>query len=382
MGNAARAMRRPGRVLLLTTSMARGGAEQQVVDLAIGLRANGWAVTVLSMTAPTDHVEELRAARVSLASLEMRRARPRPGDLVRYAAHVRRWRPDVVHSHMVHANLLARVGRLLVPGVPVVCTVHSVVQGGRWREIAYRVTDPLASVTTAVSDAVAVRSQQVGAVPRGRIRTIPNGVVLTRAVTAESVRADARRALGMREAFIWVTVGRLVPEKGHDMLLRAFVAVHASRPEARLVIAGAGPLGRALGALAVELGLRDAVTFLGERRDVPSILAAADAFVLSSRWEGLPMALLEAAAQRLPIVCTDVGGCREIARPALGAVLVDTDPRSLAAGMLAVMRMGVADRAAIGERLGALVSSEFDMDAVVRRWEALYSAIRLGGRRG
>ncbi len=106
------------RILFLTTSMGRGGAERQVVDLAAMLRGRGWTVAVLSMTAPSDHQDELAAAAIELGSLDMTRGRPTGAALMRYLSFLRKWRPDVVHAHMVHANLLARIGRAFVPSSP------------------------------------------------------------------------------------------------------------------------------------------------------------------------------------------------------------------------------------------------------------------------
>jgi glycosyltransferase involved in cell wall biosynthesis len=367
-------MARARRLLLLTTSMARGGAEQQVVDLAVELRARGWTVAVLSMTAPTDHMDELAAAEIELATLGMARGRPTPAALLRYVSFVRRWRPDVVHSHMVHANLLGRIGRLLAPRVPVVCTVHNVLEGRRWREVAYRLTDPLASATTAVSAVATARYVRVGAAPRGRIVTIPNGFNFSRDVAPDGAREAVRQELDV-DGFLWVTVGRLVPAKGHDLLLEAFRAVHEVRIDARLAIAGDGPERRALSDLRRKLELEESVALLGRRRDVPSILAAADAFVLASRWEGLPMVLLEAAARRLPIVSTDVGGCRDVARPALGAVLTRAKPDAISSAMLRVMGMTAAERTTIGAALRDHVEREFDIDVIVSRWERLYASV-------
>jgi glycosyltransferase involved in cell wall biosynthesis len=355
--------------------MARGGAEQQVVDLATTLRARGWMVAVLSMTTPSDHVDELVAAGVDVESLDMRRRRPTLTGLLRYGAFVRRWQPDVVHSHMVHANLLARIGRVFAPTVPVVCTVHSVMEGRRWRTIAYRLTDRLASATTAVSQAAADRSVRTGAVPGGRIAVIPNGFDFSRAQIAEGADEAIRKELGAAESFLWVTVGRLVPEKGHDLLLEAFEAVRRARPDVRLAVAGDGPQRRTLDQLVDARGLAGSAMLLGTRRDIPALLAAANGFVLSSRWEGLPMVLLEAAAQMRPIVCTDVGGCREIARPELGAVLTRTDPADLARGMLQVMDLTPEAQARTGQHLQNLVRTEFDIDAVVGRWEELYLSL-------
>jgi glycosyltransferase involved in cell wall biosynthesis len=363
------------RLLLVATSLARGGAEREVVDLAIALGARGWTVAVVSMTAPNSFLEELATAGVEVASLKMRRGRPTPGGLLRYGSFIRRWRPDIVHSHMVHANLLARVGRVFAPRVPVVCTVHTVREGRRWRALAYRLTDPLASATTAVSSAAAERSVRIGAVPRGRIVVIPNGVDIARLRAATDAFDATRKELHPGDCFLWVTVGRLVAEKGHLMLLEAFEAVHGARPGARLAIAGGGPMRGALERCILDRRLASSAVLLGERLDVPAILASADGFVLSSQWEGLPIVLLEAAAQALPIVCTDVGGCREVAKPELGAVLTNVDPMEIAGAMVRIMDLSADQRAGIGRNLRTHVELEFDMQKLVLRWEALYSSV-------
>lgn len=121
------------------------------------------------------------------------------------------------------------------------------------------------------------------------------------------------------------------------------------------------------------MGLDGAVSLLGERRDVPSLFAAADAFVLSSRWEGLPMVLLEAAAQGVPIVTTDVGGCREIADPEHGAEVVEASINGIAGGMRRVMAMSEEARAGVGAALAGRVREEFDLRKVVAEWEAIYA---------
>jgi glycosyltransferase involved in cell wall biosynthesis len=364
-----------GRLLLLSTSMGLGGAERQVVDLAGGLHARGWDVLVVSMTRPTAFEEELDAAGIELRHLGMARGRPTPGAFLRYVSTVRDWKPDVVHSHMVHANLMARLGHLLRPRVPVVCTIHNVVEGPRWREVAYRLTDRLASATTAVSAAATERFVRVGAVPADRITTLRNGFDPERARVTDEARSRSRRELGVDEDFLWLSVGRLEPQKGYDILLQAFATLRQRRVDARLAIVGSGPEREPLREMAAVLGLDGSVALLGPRRDVPSLLAAADGFVLSSRWEGLPMVLLEAAAQALPIVATDVGGCREVARPDLGAVLTEPAAEPIADAMLRVMELGRAERAVVGEALRQHVLDEFGLDAVLARWEELYREV-------
>jgi len=369
------------RLLMVITSMGRGGAERQVIDLSLALSARGWDVGVLSMTTPRDLVDELVAGGVQVSTLDMRRGRPTLRAFRAYRSFVRRWRPDVVHSHMVHANLLARMGRLGMPATPLVCTIHNVNEGPRWRELAYRLTDRFATVTTAVSRAAAERYVRVGAVPRGRVIHIPNGFDFDRRDWSGDDRQRVRDELGVGpDATLWVAVGRLVPAKGHDILVQALARVRQERPDVRLAIAGEGPERADLSNLIAEQGLHGTVSLLGERRDVSSVLSAADAFIMPSRWEGLPIALLEAAAHGLPIVSTDVGGCREVVDPGFGGVLAQPTAESLSTAMLRVSAWGADERSRAGRQLCEHARREFDLGAVVARWEALYVSISGVGR--
>jgi len=326
------------------------------------------------MLPPNAYVDELESAGICVYNLRMRRKVPDPRAVAQLAAIVRRERPLVVHSHMVHANLLARITRLFVVMPALICTAHSVTEGGRAREIAYRLTDPLADLTTQVSEAGRQRYIQVGAVPPSKIVYIPNGIDTARFHPNSKARQAVRDALGCSErAFVWLTVGRLEPVKNHLELLRAFREVAAVNPHARLLIAGQGPLQAATQQRIAELGLVDRVRLLGLRRDIPELLNAADAFVLPSLWEGMPLTLLEASATALPIVATDVGGNAEVVLEGKTGYLVPVkDTNSLAQAMLRVMNLSEADRSAIGQAGRAHVVQNFDLERVVDRWEALY----------
>jgi glycosyltransferase involved in cell wall biosynthesis len=366
---------RPPRLLLLITSLGRGGAERQIVDLTTRFRRRGWEVAVVSMLEPTDHLEALAAAGATVIHLGMARARPTPGALMQYVRFVRKWKPDVIHSHMVHANLLARVGRVFNWSVPIVCTVHNVNEGPRWREIAYRLTDPAANVTTAVSSVIAERYVEVHAAPKGRIFAVPNGIDLAGEEVPATTRTAARAELGGPDGFVWICVGRLVPEKGHAMLVEAYDIVRKKHPEARLAIVGYGMEEAHVAQVVEERGLGSVVYQLGERHDVAALLAASDAFVMASHWEGLPMVLLEAGSQALPIVSTDVGGNRDIARTDLGAILCEPTVDSISAAMIKLMDMTKDEQAAIGKALQANVRANFDLERVTDRWEEIYGGV-------
>jgi glycosyltransferase involved in cell wall biosynthesis len=224
------------RVTYITTGLAYGGAETQIKELATRLQRRGWKISIASMLPPIAYVEELEAAGICVYNLRMRRKVPDPRAVLRLAAIMRRERPLLIHSHMIHANLLARMTRLFVKVPVLICTAHNIIEGGRPRELAYRLTDSLADITTQVSEAGKQRYIQVGAVPPHKIVYIPNGIDTSRFQPNPMVRQAVREQLGCApDAFVWLTVGRLEPVKNHLELLSAFrevAAVHPTRPSA------------------------------------------------------------------------------------------------------------------------------------------------------
>ncbi|TVR96865.1 MAG: glycosyl transferase family 1, partial [Trueperaceae bacterium] len=164
------------RIMLVTTTLMRGGAETQVFLLARSFARRGHAVHVVSMRPPEAYQDDLRELGIAFTNLRMRSGMPDPRGMLRLSRAVRAWRPDVVHSHMVHANLLARLTRILAPMPVLVTTAHNLTEGARWRELAYRYTDRLATLSTNVCQAAVDRFVAVGAVPEGRMRFVPNGL--------------------------------------------------------------------------------------------------------------------------------------------------------------------------------------------------------------
>lgn len=343
------------RVALLTTNVARGGAETQVAHLAIALRKRGWDVGVISLVKPSAWQDELREAGVPLLYK----------GIAGVPLILREVRPAILHCHMFHANVLGRMLRLICPVPVVISTLHSLAESSRtsdvvrWRDALYRLTDPLADVTVAVSASVAERHESVRAA--SRVRVIPNGVD-TEVFRPDVPRRERVRAeLGVGREFVWLAAGRIMWKKDYPTLLEAF----AQLDRGILLIAGAGP---------DEAGLRASaganVRFLGARDDLPALMNAADGFVLSSVVEGLPLVLLEAGASGLLCVSTDAGGVRETGIPL--AIVPPRDAAALARAMADVMRMPEEHRRAAGEAARAGVREHFDINAVVTSWEKLY----------
>jgi len=360
-------------ICFIITSLANGGAETQLMRCAHRLKARGWDVRVVSMTPPKAYVQELEAAGIPVVSLDISRKLPDPRPLLRLARLIRSWQPDIVHSHMVHANLLARILRLLAPVPVLICTAHNTDEGGHFREVLYRLTDPFCDLTTQVSRAGLERYVSVGAVPRYKIRFVPNGVYTEHFRPDSVTRRRMRNDLEAQDAFIWLAVGRFYPAKDYTNMLTAFSRVMQERPEALLLIVGNGPLRPEMEGLAEKLGMKDRVRFLGFCPDVSEIMNAADAYVMSSAWEGTPLVLLEASSSALPIVATDVGGNREVVQDGVTGFLVPPkDPDALAKAMLRLMDLSEEERRRMGEEGRRHIEANYSLDRVVEMWEELY----------
>jgi glycosyltransferase involved in cell wall biosynthesis len=370
------------RILFLVTGLAYGGAETQVVYLATRFKSRGWEVGVVSLIPPKAYIEDLEKADVLVFSLDIRRKLPDPRPILRLVQIIRKWQPDVVHSHMVHANLLARIVRPLAPFPLLVCTAHNIDEGGRLREVLYRLTDPFCDLTTQVSQAGLERYVHVGAVPRHKICYIPNGVDTERFKPNLEDRLKVRKELGM-EGFVWLAVGRFDPQKDYPNMLQAFVRVVHKHLNTMLLIAGDGPLRKTMENMTRELGVEKHVKFLGIRRDIPQLMNAADAYVMSSEWEGMPMVLLEASACGLPIVATNVGGNAEIVLDGQTGFLVPPkSPEALSQAMLRMMDLPEEVREKMGKQARKHIESNFSLDRIVDCWEALYYELLNRSSRG
>jgi len=365
------------RVVFLSTDSGMGGAEREVCHLAEEFQRRGWAVTAISMLPLQSPIADLASKGIRTYSLGMRLGVPDPRGLVRLGRILRRIRPDVLHAHMVHANLLARLSRLIAPTPVVISTIHNENEGAQWRYVAYRLTDRLADVTTAVSRVAQIEATRRGAAPARTIRVVPNGLATRDFEPDEATRERMRVALDLGDRFTWLAVGRLAEAKGYGDMVAAFATALEARPGARLLIAGVGQLEDDIRSQIGRLGLEDSVRLLGLRSDVPALMQAADGFLMTSRWEGLPMVLLEAGASGLPVVATDVGGSRDAVLDGVsGYVTPVADPARSATAIGRVMGLPDADRRRMGEAGREHIRATFDIRAVCDTWERVYSGAR------
>jgi glycosyltransferase involved in cell wall biosynthesis len=293
--------------------------------------------------------------------------------LLRIRHFVLRWRPDVVHAHMIHANLIARLLTRICHVPATLCTAHSFCEGNSLRMLCYRLTDRWADLTTQVSDEGRQRMIEVRAAPEARIIVTPNGIDTRRFRPDAQARAVTRAALGLGpEDRLVLNVGRLVPDKAQGDLIDAFAA---GKPDAHtvLMIAGEGPQREALARRVDSHGLAGKVRLLGQRSDIPDLLNAADLFVLSSRLEGMPLVVGEALASGCPVVATDASGVRALLGD-LGTLVRRGDAPALTLAIrdaIARGRGSAADETARHQH----IATAFNIEVVALRWLHLYAKV-------
>jgi glycosyltransferase involved in cell wall biosynthesis len=269
--------------------------------------------------------------------------------LAAIARIARRFRPDIVHTHMAKAGFLGRSAALLrvCPRPVLVHTFHGQVLEGYFGPLKSTVYRQLERQIGRSSDCLIGVSQatvddlvRLGVAPQERFRVIPLGLDLEPfADPKREAGSELRRELGVSDdEVLFSYVGRVVPIKRLDVLLRGFSRARADGARVRLVIVGDGETRPDLERLAGELGITSAVSFLGYRRDLPKVAASADAAVLSSDNEGTPVSLIEAAAAGRPAVATAVGGIPEVVVPDSGILVPARDEVALAAAMIRLAR--------------------------------------------
>lgn len=353
-------------VVLLLTSFDVGGTERQMVELATRLDPSRFRPHLACFHERGRLVDEI-PDRIAIREFPVRGfANPAAlGQLIAFAAWCRSIGASIVHTCDLYGNMFGLPGAALA-GVPVrIANRREILTGDKSRAqlTAQRHAYRLAHAVVANSDAARAQLAREG-IPPARLHLIPNGLDVRR-FTAVPERAAIRRV---------VMVANLRAEKGHDTLLAAAPRILDRHPDATFTFVGEGPRRSALEVLTRALGLGDRVQFLGERRDVAAVLAEHDLFVLPSRSEAFPNALIEAMASALPVVATDVGGIPEVVRPGVNGRLVPPDDSGALADAVVALMDDPAGAAALGRAGRADIERHYTFDRMVEGFEQLYLA--------
>lgn len=378
------------RVIEVVGSLAVGGAERVALEVAAGVREHGIETEIVcaasSAEPKTAYEKGLRAeaesrgvpvSYVVFPSFFDRSARRTLRE------HLEARGADLVHIHNRPQDWqTVAVARLA--GIPAFYTVHLTYPPGSSKQQAlYVAAGRIVPKVVCVSNAVADYAREYEKVPESKLQVIYNGIRMhVYAPPTAEVRREKRRELGWAEDdFVFFSAARLSDQKGHSFSIDAFARL-APESRAKLFIAGEGPKQGDLEAQIARLGLKDRVTLLGARRDVPAILGAADAYLSASLQEGHPLSLLEAMAVELPVVAPRLPSIVEIAMkgtpllygPKKSGNPDGHDPDHIAQALSETMNDidGFRERA---KSARAEVAEKYSLDAMIRQHAELYETL-------
>ena len=388
------------KVLRVITRLNIGGPAIQAVSLTARLKAFGYnSLLVHGALSPGEGDMGYLLQREGVEALKLQNLQRSVNPKTDFNAACQLYRllcdfePDVVHTHTAKAGALGRLAARfynLTHGrrhpVRIVHTYHGHVFDGyfgkrstavflgleRWLA---RWTDRIIAISPRIADEISKRY----AIGRSdQVCSIRLGFDLAPFVSIDdNMRHASRERLVIPDSTLVVTtVGRLTEIKKHDLFLEMSKRVFSSRQDVLFFIVGDGELRDELESIVSASGLESVVRFLGWRQDLATIYAASDLFVLTSRNEGTPVALIEAMASGIPGISTDVGGVRDvITSSSVGSVVPFGDAEALASSVLSLLAAGTAERRAMGMRARDVVSKRFTMDRLVEEIANLYGEL-------
>lgn len=368
-------------ILFIGTQMATGGAQKVLLDQASWFHANGYQVNAAFLYDRDGlHMKWRQTYPFPIHNLEVLDSRQRisrqlffiPRGLWRLWKLLRQNKFDVVETFTLDSNLFV-LPLAWLAGLPVrVATNHGFARNdSRLKRMSHTwlINLGAADILVAVTEDVRIQSIEEGVRP-GRVTAIPNGIHIPK--EHEKSATDLSKALSIAEGTVFLlSVGRLVHEKAYEVLIRSMRIVVSEYPSVFLGIAGEGELWDELHGLIDELHLTEKVRLLGNREDVHALTAKADIFVMSSRSEGMPMALLEAMSFGLPVVVTRVGGLKEVVEDRSQGILVSPeDPQELAKAILELLRDPVLGLN-MGKQARRRVEEKYTTERMCRQYEKI-----------
>jgi glycosyltransferase involved in cell wall biosynthesis len=361
------------RLLQVVPSLAIGGLERVVETLTRTVDRDRFEVAVACLREKGPFAEGLESE-----GFEVHVTSPTPGHPSRWAFRalrhfIREWGPDVVHTHNTEAFLEGAMASVGSGVTTLVHTDHARDFPDKWRYMAAeRLASTVAYRVVGVSEATTENLHRYVRIPRKKLITIENGVDGAPFRTAVD-RSGARASFGIDAGQPVIGLAaRLETQKGIDYLLQALPAVLTAVPDCLLLIAGTGSQEGELRRETERLGLSEQVRFLGDVHEIAQFLSVLDLFLIPSRWEGLPMALLEAMAASRTVVAATVGGIPGVISHGENGWLVPPgDPEALSAGIITLLS-NPALRGGLATSALQTFESRYSAEVMARRYEALY----------
>lgn len=361
-------------IVFVITGLGLGGAEKQVCLLADRLAEAEHQISIVSLTG--ECVVKPDNKHIEIYHLNMDKS------LISFFLGVIKLRniistikPDIVHSHMFHANIMSRLSKLLLPySHKLICTAHSRYEGGRLRMLCYRLTDYFSDINTNVS------KEALDEYVNNKYFSATKSIVVYNGVDTEKFNFSIDNRIYIREQLsinnhdrLILSVGRLNPAKDYPNLLAAFMLL----PEHyKLAIIGEGDVRSQIEQIIKDHKLGTRVQLLGSVNNVNDYYSACDLFVLSSAWEGFSLVVIEAMACQRIAVCTDAGGVKE-AFTDRHYIVPTSNAAALARKIIEVDMLTIDRKNEIQNDNRNNVVNKFSINAIVNHWLTIYKNITM-----
>lgn len=371
---AGRSAARKTRLVQITHDLDLGGLQQVVYNICRTIDRNRFDVSVICLRERGCFASDVEALGIPVYLIEQK-----PGGVdylasLKVARLLREIGADVIHTHNTQPFMDGTPAALLAGVKTVIHTDHARVFPDKTR---YMVIEKLMSLyayrVVGCSEHTSQQLIRYERISPAKIVTIPNGIDGSRFEISID-KAAKRRELGLRDhGPIMGLAVRLSDQKGITFLLQAMPAILKSHPDTTLLIAGDGDLKGALQQEARDLGIADNVVFCGPRKDIPELLKLLDIYVLPSKWEGLPMVILEAMAAGCPVVATNVGGnATAVIDGVTGRLIKAENPEALVDALVPLLD-SESLRAQYATQARKLFDEKFTAAAMTRQYERLYT---------
>lgn len=351
------------KILYIITGLGLGGAEKVVCDLADQMILKGYDVKIVYLIGSV--LVKPVSSRVELLPLHLNSASNIFSASRKYKKIIRDFSPDVVHSHMIHANIFARLNHLSFKYVRLICTAHNSNEGGKLRMMAYRLTNFLSDFNTNVSKEATDSLISKGAFNHKNLATVYNGIDLSKFIFFN-------KDINSNE-LSFLSVGRFNAQKDYPNLLHA-IAIFRQNPQHKeyiLKIAGDGELRPQIEELIEHLGLKNNVTLLGRRNDIPQLMQEADFFILPSAYEGFGLVVAEAMACGAFVIATNSGGVAEVMGDT-GILVPPQDSKALAEAIKQAVSKTPLEIQENNLKARQRVEELFSLENSVQNWLKLY----------
>ncbi|WP_292976514.1 glycosyltransferase [Pantoea sp. UBA4549] len=364
------------KIAYIITGLGMGGAENQVCNMADIMHDYGHVVEIICLSgdivvSPASKDIKIHNLGIKKNILGFIKA------LIKTKIILFKMKPDVVHSHMFHANIFSRIIRFFPPfnNAVLISTVHNSYEGGKMRMLCYRLTDFLTDITTNVSEEAVNSYLEKKAVKHGKIIPFKNAIDTDRYIFSEVDRKNLRSSLNIdNETKVILSIGRLTKQKDYPNLFHAIGGIN--NDEIVVVIIGDGDLFADLQALAKNLNIDHKIRWVGIQHNVQKWLSTADVFVLSSEWEGFGLVVAEAMSCQRVVVATDSGGVAEVLGDC-GYLVPVKNHYELGSAIENSLALSTEEAHELGARARNRVRKLFSLEKRMLEWLELYKYLKL-----